>query len=64
MSSSRMGVKGVKRVPARGAPADQQNALLEDYTKRINRIISQGSYVFCILCLYLYFCFCYALRRA
>ena len=26
-----MGVKGVKRVPARGAPADQQNALLEDY---------------------------------
>ena len=33
MSSSRMGVKGVKRVPARGAPADQQNALLEDYTK-------------------------------
>ena len=37
MSSSRMGVKGVKRVPARGAPADQQNALLEDYTKRIDK---------------------------
>ena len=32
-----IGKTDLKRVPARGAPADQQNALLEDYTKRIDK---------------------------